>query len=118
MNKDLPDRTKDFALRILKLCQVLEGKAGIERMIGRQLMRSGTSIGANIAESEGSQSEADFLTKCSIAVKEARETQYWLELLYRSELIMENRLVEIKCECDELVAILTAICKTLKKKKK
>jgi len=118
VKSDLPDRTKDFALRIIKLYQMLDEKPGIARTLGKQLVRSGTSIGANVAEGEGAQSEADFLTKYSIAVKEARETKYWMELITHSEIIPENRLSDIKQECNELVAILTTICKKLKKKRK
>ncbi len=112
----LSDRTKEFAIRIIKLCQVIDSKPGIGKLLCKQLLRSGTSIGANIAESEGAQSDADYLTKCSIAVKEARETQYWLDLLIQSEIINENRPKDIKQESDEIVAILTTICKKMKDK--
>ena len=118
MKKDLPDRTKDFALRIIRVCQVLDEKPGINRTLSNQLLRAGTTVGANVAEGEGAQSEADFLTKYSIAVKEARETQYWLELITKAELVPENQLVDIKQESSELVAILTTICKKLKEKRK
>ncbi|MFC1467403.1 four helix bundle protein [Verrucomicrobiota bacterium] len=118
MERDLPDRTKDFALRIIRLCQVLDEKPGVNRTLGNQLLRSGTSVGANVAEGEGAQSEADFLTKYSIAVKEARETQYWLDLIARAELVPESQLTDLKQESSELVAILTTICKKLKEKRK
>ena len=118
MKRDLPDRTKGFALRVIRLCQVLDEKPGINRTLAKQLLRSGTSIGANVAEGEGSQSEADFLTKYSIAVKEARETEYWLDLIIKAELMPVNKLSELKQECSELIAILTTICKKLKEKKK
>jgi len=117
MKRDLPERSKKFALRILKLCQVLEQKPGINKTLGRQLLRSGTSIGANIAEGEGAQSEADFLTKYSIAVKEAHESLYWIELIEEAELIESARLNGLKQECNELTAILTTICRKLKAKK-
>ncbi|CAK8717630.1 CHP02436-containing protein [Candidatus Electronema halotolerans] len=116
MKRDLPDRSKKFALRIVKLCQVLDQKPGINKTLGRQLLRSGTSIGANIAEGEGAQSKADFLTKYSIAVKEAHESLYWLELIEEAELIESTQLDGLKQECNELTAILTAICKKLKAK--
>lgn len=115
---DLADRTRLFALRVIKLCLILDEKPGVGRTLGNQLLRSGTSIGANVAEGGGAQSEADFLTKYSIAVKEARETLYWLELLAESGIVKENRLIELKQECNELVAILTTICKKLKEKRK
>jgi four helix bundle protein len=118
MTNDLPDRTKDFALRIIRLCQVLDEKPGVNRTLGNQLLRSGTSVGANVAEGAGAQSEADFLTKYSIAVKEARETQYWLDLITKAELVPESQLADLKQESSELVAILTTICKKLKEKRK
>ncbi|CAK8719760.1 CHP02436-containing protein [Candidatus Electronema halotolerans] len=118
MKRDLPDRSKKFALRIVKLCQVLDQKPGINKTLSRQLLRSGTSIGANIAEGEGAQSEADFLTKYSIAVKEAHESLYWLELIEEAELIESARLDGLKQECNELAAILTTICRKLKEKRK
>lgn len=115
--RDLGDRSFDFALRIVRVCQVLDEKPGIGRTLGRQLLRSGTSVGANIEEGFGAQSEADYLTKCSIACKEARETLYWLRLLGASETLPANRLAELTQECDELVAILTTIAKRLKEKR-
>lgn len=118
MAGDLGDRSKEFALRVIRLCQVLTEKPGITRILGNQLIRSGTSIGANIAEGGGALSEADFLTKYSIAVKEARETDYWLDLIGKSEIVPESRLIDMKQECSELIAILTTICKKLKYKRK
>lgn len=115
--RDLGERSFNFALRIVKLCQVLDEKPGVERTLGKQLLRSGTSVGANIEEGFGSQSEADYLTKCSIACKEARETLYWLKLLSASDLLPESRLIDITRECNELVAILTTITKRLKAKR-
>jgi four helix bundle protein len=115
--RDLGERSFNFALRIVKVCHVLDEKPGISRTLGRQLLRSGTSIGANIEEGFGAQSEADYLTKCSIACKEARETHYWLRLLSASEMLPANRLTELLQECDELVAILTTIAKRLKAKR-
>lgn len=115
--RDLGERSFNFALRIVRVCQVLDEKPGIGRTLGKQLLRSGTSIGANIEEGFGAQSEADYLTKCSIACKEARETLYWLKLLGASETLPANRLTELMQECDELVAILTTIAKRLKVKR-
>lgn len=117
MKNDLSERTKDFAIRIIRLCQVLDEKPGINRTLGKQLLRSGTSIGANVAEGAGAQSEADFLTKYSIAVKEAHETDYWLDLLIKAEIINEEMLTGLKQECSELIAILTTICKKMKRKR-
>ena len=115
--RDLGERSFKFALRIVRVCQALDEKPGIGRTLGKQLLRSGTSIGANIEEGLGAQSAADYLTKCSIACKEARETLYWLKLLGASETLQANRLAELMQECDELVAILTTIAKRLKAKR-
>jgi four helix bundle protein len=95
----------------VKLCQVLDERPGVGRTLSRQLLRSGTSIGANIEEAQAGQSRADFLSKYSIALKEARETLYWLRLIAECEIIASLRLAEITLECDELVAILTTIVK-------
>jgi four helix bundle protein len=102
---------------VVKLCQHLDKKPGVSRTLAKQLLRSGTSIGANLEEGKGSQSEADYLTKCSIACKEARETLYWLKLLSASEILPANRFSELTTECDELVAILTSIIKKLKERR-
>jgi four helix bundle protein len=80
-------------------------------------LRSGTSIGANVEEGQASQSEADFLSKYSIACKEARETHYWLRLLALEKLVDPARLSVMTDECNELIAILTSICKKLRGKR-
>ena len=81
-------KSKAFALRVIKLYQHLQDKG--ERVMSKQLLRSGTSIGANIAEGQYAQSKADFLTKYSIALKEASETRYWLELLQNAGYLEEG----------------------------
>ncbi|MBW2077671.1 MAG: four helix bundle protein [Deltaproteobacteria bacterium] len=118
MKSDLPERTFEFAKRVVLLCRFLEKKAGVSRTLANQLLRSGTSIGANVEEGQASQSEADFISKYSIACKEARETHYWLQLLAASELVPPERLVEMEKECDELIAILTSIVKKMRGKNK
>ena len=115
--RDLPDRTEAFALAIVRLCQMLEGVGGVGRTLGWQLIRSGTSIGANVAEGEGAQSEADFLSKYSIAAKESHETGYWLKLLKKADILPPEQFDALIKECSELTAILTTICKKLKTKK-
>ena len=115
--RDLPQRTFRFALRVIRLCQELDARPGTGRAMARQLLRSGTSIGANVEEGQAAQSEADFLTKCSIACKEARETHYWLRLLAASGIVEEACLSELTKECDEIVAILMSIVKRLKEKR-
>ncbi|WP_339373684.1 MULTISPECIES: four helix bundle protein [unclassified Anabaena] len=91
-NKAITDRTFEFAIRIINLCKVLDESPGVVRTISKQLLRSGTSIGANVEESQAAQSTADFVNKLEIALKEGRETRYWLRLLIATELIPENRL--------------------------
>ena len=86
-------------------------------MISKQILRSGTSIGANIRESRNAQSDADFISKLSISLKEADETQFWLEVLYRSETIDEKKYKSLCGDVKELVALLTSIIKTMKSKK-
>ena len=113
--RDIVERTFRFSVRIVKLCQVLDERPGVGRTLSRQLLRSGTSIGANIEEAQAGQSRADFLSKYSIALKEARETHYWLRLIAECEILAPIRLAEITQECDELVAILTAIIKSTRK---
>ncbi len=109
--RDLCERTFDFSVRIVRLCQLLDEKPGVGRTLGNQILRSGTSIGANVEEGQGGQSRADFLSKYSIARKEARETLYWLRLLVTSEIVSEDKLAPLIQESDELIAILTAIIK-------
>lgn len=114
VKRDLPERTFEFAQRVVKLCQVLDEKPGVSRTLGRQLIRSGTSIGANVEEGQAAQSRADFRSKYSIACKEARETHYWLRLLAATAILPQERLLELSDECNELIAILTSIIKKLK----
>ena len=111
MKSDLPKRTFAFSVRIVRLCQALERHTGVARTLGRQLIRSGTSIGANVEEGQASQSRADFRMKYAIACKEARETHYWLRLLNETGMLPAEQLVPITQECDELIAILTTIIK-------
>ncbi|MGH9425197.1 MAG: four helix bundle protein [Terriglobia bacterium] len=113
--RDLPGRTFEFAQRVVKLCQVLDQTPGVSRTLANQLLRSGTSIGANVEEGQASQSRADFVAKYSIACKEARETHYWLRLLAASEIVAKPKLEALLDEANQLVAILTAIIKTTRK---
>ena len=109
--KDLKERSFEFAKRIVLLCQKLEQSSGAARTISNQLLRSGTSIGANIEEAHGSQSKADFTAKMYISCKEARETNYWLRLLIETEMIPEKQLADLLNESNQLIAILTSIVK-------
>ena len=114
MKSDLPARTFEFARRVVVLCRELDRTPGVPRTLAGQLLRSGTSIGANVEEAQASQSEADFISKYSIACKEARETHYWLRLLAAAEITPETRLTDLQSECNELIAILTSIIKTIR----
>ena len=106
--QSVPDRTFQFAVRIVKLCQHLEESGGVARTISKQLLRSGTSIGANVQEGQAGQSKADFINKNYIALKEARETLYWLKLLAATEILPESRLNPISQEAEEITRILGA----------
>jgi len=112
--RDLGERTFHFAVRIVKLSQSLSGEPGVEKILVSQLLRAGTSIGANVEEGQGGQSRADFISKYSIARKEARETLYWLRLLAAVNIVPTARLKDLMAECDELIAILTTIIKKTK----
>ena len=106
-----------FALRIVKLYQNLNGKKK-EFVLSKQVLRSGTSIGANLEESRGAQSSSDFQAKISIAYKEARETAYWLRLLHASKYLTDRQFSSIHSDCEELVRILGATQLTMKIKNK
>ena len=108
-------KSKSFALRIIKFCKLLDEKK--EYIISKQLFRCGTSISANVRESNNAQSTADFINKLSIALKEADETSYWLELLVESEIIDQQQYEELIIDVKEIIAILTSSIKTLKSKK-
>lgn len=114
MKKDLCERTFRFSVRIVRLARELDKDPGASRTLARQLLRAGTSIGANVEEAQGGQSRADFLSKCSIACKEARETHYWLRLLAATEMVPPEQLADVTDECNQLVAILTTIIKKTK----
>lgn len=108
---EMIDRTKKFALRIIRLVNSLpETKVG--RTIGGQLLRSGTSIGANYREASRAGTKKHFTSILNISLREADETLYWLELLEESETIKPELLAPLKTECGELVAILAASVRT------
>jgi four helix bundle protein len=113
--RDLPERTFAFAQRIVLLCRSLDQSPGVSRTLAHQLLRSGTSIGANVEEGQGSQTRPDFITKYAIACKEARETHYWLRLLAASAIVEPTQMTEIIDEANQLVAILTSIIKNTRK---
>lgn len=106
--RDLPPRCLDFAVRIVALVKALPA-ATDGFVLGKQVCRSGTSIGANVEEAQASQTKREFLRRMSIARAEARETHYWLRLIQRCELVQPARLVGLLTEADELQRILTTI---------
>jgi four helix bundle protein len=107
----IKNKSFDFALRIVKLYQHLtESKR--EFVLSKQLLRSGTSIGALVRESEHAESKADFIHKLSISLKEANESDYWLELLFQSNYIDEREYNSIKIDLEEILKLLVSIIKT------
>jgi four helix bundle protein len=114
VRNEIRQKTFDFAVRVVNLCRILNKTPGVSRMLAGQLLRSGTSIGANIEEGQASQSKADFVSKYSIACKEARETHYWLRLLMATEIMPKDQLTDLIDEANQLIAILTTIIKRTK----
>ena len=106
-------KSKAFALRIIKLYKYLSGTQK-EFVLSKQLLRSGTSIGANIREAQRGQSKADFYAKLYISLKEADETAYWLELLHESLYLADDQFGSIYNDCEELIRLLVAITATQK----
>ena len=106
------DKSKNFAIRIVKLYQYLctEKK---EFVLSKQLLRSGTSIGANLAEAIYGISDKDFLSKMYISLKECAETKYWLELLFKTDYLTEQQYQSINEDCTELIKLLTSSAKTM-----
>ena len=107
-------KSMEFAVRIVNLYKYL-CKEKSETIMSKQLFRSGTSIGANVREAKYGQSHADFTSKMSIALKEAAETEYWLELLWKTEYLSDEQYKSIKGDCSEIAKLLTAIVKSSKK---
>ena len=105
------DKSFDFAVRIVKLYKYLVQKKN-EYVLSKQLLRSGTSIGANIAEAQRGQSKADFTAKMAIALKEAYETEYWVRLLYKTDFLNKKEYESIDKEIKEIISLLMSICKT------
>lgn len=109
----------DFGCRITRLFQYLTEDAEYkEYVISKQIYRSGTSVGANVRESKHAQSDADFLSKMSIAYKEADETDYWLNLLHDNGYLNESQFESLKKDMDRILKILTSIVKTMNEKVK
>ena len=104
-------KSKAFAIRIVKLYQYL-AQAKKEFVLSKQLLKSGTSIGANVREAKRAQSRKDFISKMSIALKEAAESEYWLELLHEADYLTESEFLSIMSDCSEINRLLISIVKT------
>ena len=107
------EKSFQFAVRIVKLSAYLQQEKR-EHVLSKQLLKSGTSIGANVAEAKQGQSRPDFLAKMSVALKEASETHYWLRLLFATEYLTRQEYDSILCDCQEIERMLTSIIKTTK----
>jgi len=112
---NLADRSFQFSIRIVKLCCFLQDKHRNLKVVANQLLRAGTSIGANIEEGKGAQSRADFIAKYHISLKEAREAHYWLRLLIAADLVSKKRLQGLLGDCEEIAKMLAASLITAKK---
>lgn len=113
MENIIEKKSFDFAIRIVKLYKFLCNEKN-EFVLSKQLLRSGTSIGANVAEAQQAQSKADFISKISIALKEATESKYWLRLLNATDYISDIEIKSILSDCVEIEKILTSISKSSK----
>ena len=112
----IKNKSLDFAIRIVRLYKHIS-ETGHEYVLSKQLLKSGTSIGANVREAIGGQSKEDFIAKMHIALKEVYETEYWLELLYNTDYLTKKEFESIFTDCRELTNILASILKTMKETK-
>lgn len=110
----LKDKSYAFAIRIVKLSQYLQVEKR-EFVLSKQVLRSGTAIGALIREAEFGQSKADFISKMNISLKEANETEYWLCILHDTNYMEEKLFASLQSDCNELIAMLVATVKTARK---
>jgi four helix bundle protein len=110
---ELSARTKEFALRVIRLfCSLPKNTQA--QVLGKQALRSGTSVGANYREAKRSRSKPEFISIIGVCIKELDETAYWLELLIESDIVSSQKLKDLYQECDQLIAILTTISKKTK----
>lgn len=113
MNEDLRERTKAYALRIIRMFTALP-KTDVARVLGKQALRSGTSVGANYREAFRARSTPEFISKIGDCLKELEETDYWLELLIESGVVPARRMTALRQETNELLSIFTTIAKNTK----
>ena len=114
---DICDRTRAFALRIIRLYAALP-KSTEAQVVGKQILRSGTSPGAHVREGKRSRSDAEMISKLQVALQELEETAYWLELLVKGEIVKEDLLSDLQEENEELISILITSVQTIKKRRK
>lgn len=112
--KNIEEKSFEFSVRIVNLYKFLTEEKK-EHIMSKQVLRSGTSIGANVAEAQKAQSRPDFNAKLNIALKEANETYYWLRLLHTTEYIATEAFVSIEADVREIISILVTICKQTNK---
>lgn len=115
MKGDLPERTKQFALRVVRMYAALP-KSDVAKVLGHQALRSGTSVGAHVREAKRPKSKKDFVSKMEGALQELEETDYWLELLGDSAVVKSSRLTSLHNEINELIAIITTMIRRTKEK--
>ena len=111
--EDLQIRTKEFALKVIRMYSALP-KSAEAQVLGRQVLRSGTSVGANYREANRSRSKPEFIAKIGDCLKELDETAYWLELLAELSMVPSAKLADLRDECDQLLAIFTTVSKKAK----
>jgi len=118
VDNDIQGRAFEFACRVVRLVEHIQRRRSLSaRAIARQLLNAGGSVGANLEEASAAQSKPDFISKCSIAAKEARESRYWLRLLVACKLVDSKRLSPLVKEAGEIGAIITTIVKNAAKTK-
>ncbi len=111
---DLKPRTKEFALRVIRMYSKLPKNDAVAQVLGKQVLRSGTSVGANYREASRGRSKAEFISKIGDCLKEAEETEYWLELLVDSGCVPQTKMTALLDEARQLTAIFTTIDKNAK----
>jgi four helix bundle protein len=117
MNKSLPERSKAFALRVIRVYTRL-AKGELARILGRQVLRAGTSVGAHCREAFRARSDAELISKLEVAAQELDETIYWLELLADAEVVRRPLLGPLKKEADEIMAIVVSSILTVKRRRR
>ena len=113
MDHTIQEKSFHFAIRIVNLCKYLQTEKK-EFILSKQLLRSGTSIGANVSEAQQAQSRPDFINKLNIALKESAETEYWLRLLYATDYLSSDQFNSIFADSNEVKSLLVAIVKSSK----